>query len=316
MSENPANAPNFNISAYRVLHILLHLVQHQGLNLVQLNHLLLQNALINKTFHEETVSGYINTLRKLGCQIQRPMSKNGFRYQLKTTPFPLNLDEEELHTIQKLFSIASSQPDEEVHIQLIELFQKVKWALPVAMQDLLMWDTEPSASHASVMKYRDLLRKYRKLCRDAQVLELSYQPDGGGAIQQIQIEPNQVVQLGHRLYLLGVNCNDYQKLKVNLERIVAYRQLPSKIEHRLKSVNVVFRLSGRLAKTYRLYPDEIIVAKDRDSVTVRAKTSDPASLLDRLMKYNTNCEVVSPDYVRQEMGQRIARLLLCLKGNH
>jgi predicted DNA-binding transcriptional regulator YafY len=308
-----ANASNLNISAYRVLYILLHLVRFQALNVMEINHLLSENALIAKTFHEETISSYINTLRKLGCPIQRPSSRNGFKYQLKYPPFPLHLNDEELEILQKLLILVSSQPDEELHIEFLDILQKIKWALPSAKQELLMLETNPLPLHASVEQHRELLRKYRKLCRDALVLKVVYEVDGGAntpaSTTLLTIEPSQVVQEGQRLYLVGVDREKHQRVKLNLEKIVSHRQLPSKIEHRLKPVNIVFQLTGRLAKTYRLYPDETVVEKTKTTFTIRAKTSDYASLLTRLLKYGIHCEVLSPAYIRQEMKQHVERLL-------
>jgi predicted DNA-binding transcriptional regulator YafY len=51
-----------------------------------------------------------------------------------------------------------------------------------------------------------------------------------------------------------------------------------------------------------------VFAKD-DVIQVCAKTDDVDQLLNRLLKYNTLCQVISPMSARNEMLQRIERLL-------
>jgi predicted DNA-binding transcriptional regulator YafY len=162
-------------------------------------------------------------------------------------------------------------------------------------------------AHDSVKLHRELMKYYRKLCRDALVLEVTYQDDEGRLIP-MEIDPFEVIQQDTRLYLLGVDRRVSQKIKLNLEKIHHVRQLPSKVENRLQPIKVVFALTGRVAKTYRPYPDELILESHDDHIVVQAKTCEHTPLLQRLLKYNIHCEVLAPSYVRQEMRQKIQAL--------
>lgn len=300
---------NINISAYRALYILILLVRFPALSLAELNHYLSTNPLIGKHFHEETISNYIIFLRKLGCQIQRPSSQNGFKYQLGKTPFSMQGKESDLQIAQKLVSLVASHPDEELHIQLLDIFRRIlKWPSHLKQQEFLLQEVELALPSVAVQKNRELLKKYRKYCREAQILELDYQSDSTTKTT-MTIEPSQVIQDGAKLYLLGVEREHHRMVKLSLEKIISVRQSPSKIEHRLKSVTVVFELYGRLAKTYRLYPNESVVSQTADTLVIQAKTYEYTTLLQRLMKYNVNCKVVSPHYVVEEMQLKIRKLI-------
>ena len=74
-------------------------------------------------------------------------------------------------------------------------------------------------------------------------------------------------------------------------------------------MTVVFALYGRLAKSYRLYPDENIVYRSEQEIQIKTRVTEKSGLMLRLLKYGTSCEVLSPETLRESMRQHIARLL-------
>jgi predicted DNA-binding transcriptional regulator YafY len=299
---------NFSISAYRVLYILLLLIQHRSLSLDKLNQYLLDNPLIERTYNSETITKYVNTLRRVGCEIPRANSGNNFHYELTKNPFPIALNEEKIKAAQQLLLLLASQPDEELHIRYHQFLQKVAWAVSNDKQEWMLFNTDDILASPSVKARRELLAKYKSLCLDAMVLEIAYQVDGDEIIS-LSLEPNRVLTEGQRLFLLGLDRKNYQKIKLNLEKIISCKQLPFKAQNRTKQMSVVFEVSGRLSKTYRLYPNETILSQTDSLLRIKARTDDYKSLLKRLLKYSSQCEVISPSYVRQEMKALIDTML-------
>ncbi|MEB3246031.1 MAG: hypothetical protein VKJ06_08625 [Vampirovibrionales bacterium] len=156
------------------------------------------------------------------------------------------------------------------------------------------------------------------------------------------LEPHAVVQRGRRWVLIGngtpiknpteaetappetlpenANAADTQLLALDLEGIIWHKQLPYKVRRPAQAKTILFRLSGRLAQTYRLYPNEsrvklpvqdyagANVAPQPPSLTVRVITFDQEALLCRLLRYGSSCEVLSPGPARQWMQARIQQL--------
>lgn len=294
----------FNISAYRVLYILLLLVQHRSLSLSLLNQFFMENPLISRAYNSETITKYINTLRKLDCRIPKAGNANNFSYELLKHPFPLVLTDAEVKAAQQLLYLLASQPDEELHIRYYQFLQTVAWAISDEAQETMLFDIEQLFLSPSLQKKRQLLAFYKKLCREALVLEINYHRDEND-IARFILEPNRVLMDGRGIFLLGVNTLNYQMVKLNLEKIVSCKQLPFKSQNRLKEITVVFELKNRMARTYRLYPGETIVMQSPEALQVKIKTDDDSSLIRRLAKYGDQCEIIAPQSMREQMVRLI-----------
>ncbi|MDX2085888.1 MAG: WYL domain-containing protein [Candidatus Melainabacteria bacterium] len=312
-----ADKSNYSTSAYRVLYILLLLVQNRSLGLLELNLLLFDNPFIRRTYNSETITKYINTLRRVGCDIPPASRKNQFNYTLNQNPLPLDLDESLLVVARKLYSCLLAQPDDELLCQCHQLLEKVDWALSDGQKHQFQFSSLqlPATLQNSELMYQDLNR-FRKLCRDALIVVLECRAEEAASSQRVTVEPHRIVQEGVHNYLIGMNCDTHQLVKINLQLIARVSQLPTKVQARGRTVNVLFQLSGRLAKSYRPYPnEELLVSSEQPVLMVRAKTDDCEALVSRLAKYGAYCEVLSPSYVRDLMRERIQLLLSRLMGD-
>lgn len=305
---------NYNVSAYRVLYILLLLTRYRSLSLPELNANLLENPLIGRAYNSETITKYINTLRRVGCEIPRANSRHHFCYKLMKNPFPLPLTEEEFYAAHRLLEILASQPDEDLHISYSNILRKVAWSVGEEEFAHLLLEMSPPVPDDKIRRYRSLMSRYRKLCKDGQALDVIYEGQEEEEGELLSLEPSRVVQEGGHLYLVGIDRRSCQRVKLDLELIRSYRQLPFKVQSRLRVVSVVFELTGRLAKTYRLYPEETLLAESSDRIRVKARTEDYQPLLKRLLKYGSCCEVISPTYVRHEMEAKVESLLSVLSS--
>ncbi len=315
-SINPQDA-NLNISAYRVLYILLLLIQYRSLSSVELNGFLYDNPLIHRVYNAETLTKYINTLREVGCRIPRSSSRNDYSYELLQNPFPIPLEPDEHEVLRKLSALLARQGDEALAEGYEELMRKLAWSLdvPMALAD------HPAKAHATPgdglalganmeppRLEGNLVRTYRKYCRDMFVLALTLAPEGHRATE-LTLEPYEVVTHHGRAMLLGVDLRTREQQMVPLKDILSVRQLPTKNRYQARHINVVFALYGRLAGNYRLYPGEKIILRAEDRIHVKARVMETSGLLNRLMKYGPACQVLSPVSLRETMRDRLSRLL-------
>lgn len=299
---------NINISAYRVLYILLLLVQYRSLNVVELNRFLFENPLIQRSYNTETLTKYINTLREVGCEIPRSSSRNDYCYELLKSPFPLRLTPEELKIAEKLLGLICQQSDEALCNDFRALLEQLSWCIDrSSLPENLAREgnTEPFPELAV---QRKRLNTYRQYCQDAFTLEIRYQPEGEPLLD-LQLEPHQLSAEGRQLWLLGKDPRTQEQMTLDVDRIVSAKQLPSKNRRQASLVTVTFALYGRLAKSYRVYPGEKIVYQSADECQVKTKVADPSALISRLLKYGVSCQILSPDSVRKTMLQRIEHLL-------
>lgn len=298
---------NINISAYRVLFILLMLVRYKSLNMMELNRHLSENPVISRVYNSETLTKYINTLREVGCQIPRSSSRNDYSYELLQNPFPLALDEPEVSVLQKLLSLLAMQPDEALYADYREVLQQVAWSAEQSFlpADPLNWQVLPEQA-----KRREQLRVYRAYCQAAFTLELQYQDSD--LVEHLLLEPHEVLEQKNRLLLLGLERKTQRQKTLDVERILSLRQLPSKNRRQAVQSSVTFALYGRLAKSYRLYPDEKVVYQSETELHIKVKVAETSGLMARLLKYGAGCQVLAPESFREAMRQHVGHLLKTL----
>lgn len=310
MAASPvADNPNINISAYRVLYILLLLVQYRSLNVIELNRFLFENPLIQRIYNTETLTKYINTLREVGCDIPRASSRNDYSYELRRNPFPLLLAPEELEVARKLLAVLGARTDEVLHNDYRDFLEYLSWSLDTSStQGKVEGAADEARPLAETETRRNLVKLFRRYCKEAFTLEVHYKR-ANQHVQEIVLEPHELIEQGRQMFLVGMDARCQQQMVIPLDNVVAAKQLPSKNKRPASPVTVVFALYGRLSKNYRPYPGEKIIYQSEDELQVKARVSEPTGLMNRLLKYGASCQVLSPVSIRQGMQQRIHDLL-------
>jgi predicted DNA-binding transcriptional regulator YafY len=307
MASLPCDAPlNINISAYRVLFILLMLVRYRSLNAMELNRLLYENPVIARVYNSETLTKYINTLREVGCQIPRSSSRNDYSYELRKTPFPLSLKPEELRVAEKLLKLLAQQSDECLYQDYRDFLEQLSWVVDSDGLEL-SHDAEGNPVFPALQQRREQMNTYRRYCQEAFLLEIRMNQSGLERI--LYLEPQEVTERDNRIFLVGYDQQTHQQIRLDVDHIGSLRQTPSKNRRLVARTSVVFALYGRLAASYRLYPGEKITYRSPDELHVKTQVSDMKGLMSRLMKYGDSCQVLSPDSVRDMMRRHIEQLL-------
>lgn len=309
---SPLDSLNLNISAYRVLYVLLLLVQYRGLTAAEMNRFLNENPLIERTYNAETLTKYINTLREAGCAIPRSTNRSEYAYELLRSPFPLPMPADDVAMAMRLLGVLTQHPDGALYDAFQSFLARLDWHLaepPVSWLttsdvDARVPVSDPGDADA-LQRTRQQMTQYRRYCQDAFLLRLVYDAEDVA----IQIEPHEVVLQGRRLLLLGMDAHSYQPVRLDVARIRSVEQLPMKNKRAGRQVTVVFALLGRLSHSYRLYPHEKVIYRNGHELHVKARVLDVDSLLARLLKYGEACQVLSPRSLRQRVRDHVAVLL-------
>ena len=94
-SKNADTPANLNATAYRIFKVLQWLMQ-EPLGVEGLNARMIADPSIGKALSADSLWLYINTLRALGCNIERPSKKNHFCYTLTGHAFGLGASTEDV----------------------------------------------------------------------------------------------------------------------------------------------------------------------------------------------------------------------------
>ena len=107
---------------------------------------------------------------------------------------------------------------------------------------------------------------------------------------------------------MGNNGNRVYEIPV--EDIKSVKQVSDSVSPLSVPMTVVYRIKNRLALNYKLRDNENLdKIEDDGSKIIINKGEDLNNLLKRLMKYGTECELVSPKFMREEMIELINKTL-------
>lgn len=331
LEQHPAKQSKYMVTAYRVLRTLQYLLAYrEGVSNSALLDYLSEDT--NTPIGIETLAKYLNTLRKAGCEI--PLANGDGVYRLLASPVGVRLKDNQPLLINE--ALNKTFLHTQCQVSWLQGWQLLLWHLdldpasyageltPDAMEALeglaeirrLLAVGKPDASQSLNGGMPPSISTWQQYCDDGMALAIDYYPPTTQQPVQLCLDPVAVKEESGVVDLVftGVCRHTGHQHKLNTAWIVSVKTLPVKSQRRTQIVRVVFKLWGKLAKTYRLYPDEVVIGNvsgaecrdiDQQSLTVVAKTANPEELLQRLMKYGGLCEVVSPAYIRQQVARKV-----------
>lgn len=113
-----------NATAYRIFKLLQWLIE-APLTVENLNDRFIADNRIRKPVSVDSIWFYLNTLKALGCVIQRPSPKNGFQYKMISHPFGLNVSQIQLETLAQAKIAAQQQFTHQEMLALDSLLKKI-----------------------------------------------------------------------------------------------------------------------------------------------------------------------------------------------
>jgi predicted DNA-binding transcriptional regulator YafY len=308
----PETSSKVNISAYRVLYILLLLVQYRSLSADELNRFLLENPFIQRAYNTETLTKYINTLREVGCEIPRANSRNDYSYQLQRNPFPLLLETEEITLCGKLLTALAEQSDEAFYEEYQEFLETLCWSAKMSSIEAFLGQPAHPLSQSvlfpSLATRRQQFSTYRRYCQEGFTLSIQYRSADEALSREYRLEPHTILEQGSELKLLGFDTDTQEQKTLDIARIESVHQLPCKSRRPMTYTTIIFALYGRLAESYRLYPEEQIIYRVPEELHVKTRVPEMTELLNRLCKYGALCRILSPSSAQAAMHQRIEQL--------
>lgn len=299
------STPKYSDTSIRVLQTLKILVEKDSSIQDIINYFEVMDS-HNKTYTNEAILKYINTLKVFGFKFV----KNKDKYVLLNVPNQIDFDENELRIIKLIEDYSKVLPEKRVSDEINQFLQTLEKRFSKETIKLANRMTLPnSVLGISYEKYEKKVREYEKYCADRLKLKIIYWHTQD-AKASVVVEPKSIEYKENTVYLRAYNPISAQIQDFNINEIIRIEQLPVKATPSNILSSVTFRLSGRLANGYKLHDDERLVNIESDGkILIMNQTEDKTLLLRRLMRYGTYCEVVSPKKFREDMGDLIKKTL-------
>lgn len=292
-------------SAYRVLFI-LYLLNNQKHSIAELINKLSNNKYASRIFSSGVILKYIKTLKLQDFEIIKEIYDGVIYYQLKQSPFLLECTKDEI----KHLALLQNHINQSYQPLLIYSFNNALTKISRFFSDenrALLNNYRANQFNNIVDSYytiSNLITTLEKYCYEKQIIQFTYLPDENRK-KIIILEPIKLVYINKQLFLYGYTHKKQEKSHFQLDYISNIIQLPHKsYQHVNKDfINVMFKLSGKLAQVYKLYENETLIKTNNYPyyIIVSANVEDDELLIHRLLKYGEFCEVLAPYNIRKKM---------------
>ncbi len=266
------------------------------------------NPYLREKISIDTLRVYINSLKRIGCEIKRFRDENKeSKYQIVEHPFEIKLSEEEKQSIIKIYKNIIKNIDINDLISLDNLLEKI---------GLYIKDEDFKGTIKKLSMLRDidksLLSDILDCCAKKEQIVISYSSPNSGE-KDIEIIADKVDVSNNKIYLYGIGFeyNQYGSFLVSrikqLKEIKFNKTIPVNIE----KTTIIYEINNTNIEP-ELKQNERILEKKDDKVTIEMTTSNIFLARQRLLEYGPQCKILSP----QDFKNDFVKLLKDMKAEY
>lgn len=313
--------PNLNGSGLRVLK-LLQWLNERPLSTDEFNERFNQHPLINKKLSGDSIWLYINTLKALGCEIERPKPTNDFKYVLKKHPFGIYLKDRNITRLAQVKKWTEKKLKPHQWLNFSRFFKNTLdyvWLREAQTQSfnsnaLMMSDSRSLDYEAFETTARCLQDAIQEDC----LTYVRYQSPVKGA-ESFYFLPQKCRTRNGALYVLGYQQERDALVQLRLDRIIDVEQV---VNDDLKDVlkqkatelpvatifvvtddpDYFLELDGEVAR-------KPVVKNQVSGLEIQLQTRDSFSLRQQLFSSGCVFQVVKPVALRNELQSQLKQML-------
>lgn len=242
---------------------------------------------------------YTNALKIFGVKI----SKENNKYRLDSSLYSVNYTLNDLKALSILINASENIPDDNLNKSINELKNNLILRMSNTNKNTLNSLNSDKDFSFFYTDLKDQIQKCKNYCKDNVILDLIYLHKN----KEIRCicKPKEVTYSVKTAYLNAYDTKRNEYIEIALPNILSIKLMPSRSSNKETTTTIVYKLKGRLSKTYKLKEGEKLQAQ-KDGELVISNTGEPLDkLFSRLMRYADLCEIVTPKYIRDEMKNLI-----------
>ena len=248
----------------------------------------------NQVYTKELVLKYINTLRTIGFGLIKIKDK----YHLQNCINTIDLSEQNLSLLKYIQKYANEIEHIGLKNNLYEAIQLIEKGMSAKTKELIKNKNIACYEPESAIKFNhSKLKLFEKYCIEKLKLEITYKESEHKPEILYKITPIEVMYNKNNAVFIGYDYEKNLHKKFLIQNITSSKQLPQVSKNNMPS-NMTFKLKNRLAKSYMLRPNEVVIEQGENYIIVSSRNEDRNILIKRLLRYNTECEVLYPKECR------------------
>ena len=250
-----------------------------------------------------TLNKYLNAMKIFGIKVKKINGK----YRMYNSPYKLKFDLDDLKSIKCLKQAGELLPDGKTKTNFESFIRALEIRFDESAQSICQVENSTQNLYLEFAnsEITDQLQYCMKLCQDKQKLEIIFTNEKGEEINLLCSPVEQIYQK-RKLCLKVLGNNGTRVYDIPTDNIKSIKQLPVASSTQAIPTTVVYRIKNRLAKNYKIREWERVDKIEYDgSHIIVNKNEDLNLLVQRLMRYGTQCTIISPKFLKEEMIERI-----------
>ena len=295
--DEQCNPRQISLTGVRAI-VILALLNLKPCTFQEIKEFLINSNIVTREYSIDTIRIDLNTLKYVGCDISKATKKTNNMYILRSHPFQLTLDEDEVETLAKIYKNIYKNLSIERILEYDTLFEK----LADVIQDEHI---KEYLRGISVLKglNKDLINELLSDAYKNTRLTIEYKPGASKSVEY-DITVEKLAFRSDKLYIYCYNHTINKRTFLNFSRLkkILARALRSETVN-VDDVYVEFELKN--SQNYSLEETEEIISKKGDVIQVRGAYYTDFIALQRMLSFGPDCIVISPDNFKEQIVAKL-----------
>ena len=244
----------------------------------------------------DTLRVYINSLRRLGCEVKRVRGEDKIsRYVITKNPFELKLTPEQIQSVIKVYKSMVKTMDINEIVAMEHFFEKIGGYIK---------NDEFIAEMRKISMLKDidikLLEDLIDCCDKKEQIIISYNSPNSGE-KDIELTADKIEISNGKIYLYGTGLEYMQYGSFLVSRIYKIKEikLNKTIPDNLNNFKIIYELECEPEKI-QLNENEKIIEKQKNKTVIEMNTSNDFLARQRLLEFGPLCTILEPESFKND----------------
>ena len=255
------------------------------------------NEYLKETISKDTIRIYMNSLKKVGCDIKKIYEGRTVKYYISSHPFELKITDAQADSIIKIYKAISGSIELGDFILLQNFFDKISEHITNEKLKLQIKNLSPISNLNS-----SLIKELAKYTKDKTEITILYNAKNSKKKKEITILPDKMHINNHKLYITGYNSEyqNYGEFPVNnIIKIVSVNIDSPKLE--IPGLTVTYKYLKTDNTNFEILNNEKIIEETNDYLIIEIFSKNKFEITQRILSFTNKCIVLSPDNYKNEI---------------
>jgi len=257
----------------------------------------MEHPYLQEKISKDTVRVYINSMRRIGCEIASENVDKSYKYRLVRSPYLIDITEIQSRGLSKVYKILSKTMSVDELVSLHEFFYKLR----DNVKNPEVFDEVNKVSIVKGVKF-EILKNLVNLVRDNQQVILSYaSANSKGTSKDIEILLERFKIRNDKIYVEGIAKNFENKLSLLASRIKEIKEVKPLKDRDLtfNSTIIGYEYFGDL-EDFELNENEVIKEALPDRVVIEVTSDNEFFTRQRILALADKARVIYPKEYRDQ----------------